>query len=254
MEESSGPGPIELTKGAFVQSGRAAWAMTPIFVAIFAGFALLALWQAALTDGAPGTIDAAAGVFMSLVFIIASSGLTALLAVVVHRYVLLGEVAGFADLPGLAPVVLEFAAVTLIVQLIGALAVLAFVPVSLALGSGAATLAIATAAIVLAVYLGLRACLVFPAIAVQTPGRSLRSAFRASDGVVLRLFLAALLSALAIVAVAALVAVVLYQAPALAVVVGAAFDMAMIATSVAIASQVYAWRVENPAARADGEL
>jgi len=246
MSDSSGPGVIDLTKGALVQSGRAAWAMTPIVVAIFAGFALLALWRAALTDGAPGTTDAAAGVLMSLVFIIASSGLTALLAVVVHRYVLLREVAGFADLPRLAPVVLEFAAVTLIVQLIGALAVLAFVPISLTLGSGAVTVTIAMAAIIFAAYVGLRVCLVFPAIAVQTPGRSLRSAFRASKGVVLRLFLAALLSALAIVAVAALVAVVLFQAPVLAVIVGAAFDMAIIATSVAIASQVYAWRVENP--------
>lgn len=103
MSVSGGPGAIELTKGAFVQAGRAAWAMTPIFVSIFACFALLALWQAALTGGRPRTVDASS-VIVSLAIMVASSGFTALLAVVVHRYVLLHEVVGFSGLGRLAPV------------------------------------------------------------------------------------------------------------------------------------------------------
>ncbi|MBM7851079.1 hypothetical protein JOD31_001304 [Methylopila capsulata] len=172
--------------------------------------------------------------------------MTALLAVVVHRYILLREIAGFADLPRLVPIVLEFAVVTLILQMIVAAVTLILVPIALASNSGFVFGVIITAVIVAATYAGLRISLVFPAIAVETPGRSLRAAFRASRGAVLRLFLAAMMSALAITAAAVAVGALFARAPSVALVAEVAFDIAIIAVGVAIVSQVYAWRRRQP--------
>lgn len=136
---------------------------------------------------------------------------------------------------------------TLIFQLIAAAGLLVIVPVSFGFGSAFVSTLINSAVIIAAVYLSLRVSLVFPAIAVETPGRSLRSAFRSSRGLVLRLFLAAVLSALAFSAAAVAVGMLFARLPSIAIVAGVAFDMAIIAVGVAIVSQVYAWREQHPA-------
>ncbi|MFD1703810.1 hypothetical protein ACFSCV_12435 [Methylopila henanensis] len=218
--------------------------MTPLFALIFAGLAFLSFADADKTARSVGVV----AILLSLGLSLVRAALTAALAVVIHRFVILGEVAGVSDLPRLTPTILEFAAVTIVLQLVAALALLLVVPAWGWLGSPVVAALVFGVVFFLTVYAGLRIGLLFPAIAVEAPGRSVRSAFRDGDGLVLLLLMACALSALVIVVPGVVVGAALGSAPALLPLAGVAMEMALIAVSVAIVSQVFTWRTRQLAA------
>lgn len=219
--------------------------MQALFAMLFAGTAILSWANVQFVPQKFAAITVAS-VAIGLVLTLLSSGLSAVLAVVVHRFVIEGETNGVTDLPSLSPVIAEFWAVILLINL-GSAALWALGYLLASAGSVMLAILLIAPAWIAAIYLLLRIFLIFPAIAVEAPGRNLRSAYKQGHGLVWKGLASSILAEIPIIVVSLIVASLFGPFSPVALIVLAALSMFMTAAAVAIASHLYVWRQEQTA-------
>jgi hypothetical protein len=219
--------------------------MQALFVLLFAGIAILS-WANLQLVPQKFTGITVTSVAIALILTLLSSVFSAVLAVVVHRFVINGETNGVTDLPSLGPVIAEFWAVILLINLSNAaLGALGYLLSSA--GSLILTVLLIGLPWVAAIYLLLRIFLIFPAIAVEASGRSLRSAYEQGRGLVWKGLASSILAEIPLIVASLIVASLFGPFSPVGLIVLAALNMFMMAAIVAIASHLYAWRQEQPA-------
>lgn len=233
-----------LAKTGLADMAGAIRRMPGLFVLFYCASLAVALLDAIVPVGLPHAIRIA-------VALAASAAVTSSVAVTLHRYVILSEVNGARSLASRWPTLLDFATVVLAAQLFMVLPAL----VALLIWGGAekapawvtpVTLAFVPVTCVILV----RHLLVFPAVAVGAPDRSLATAARGGMRLILPVVLACLFAMLLIGLASSLVGLPVLLASADVIVVTlvltTAIELVISATTVAIVSRAYLWRGGQP--------
>ncbi|GLK67673.1 hypothetical protein [Hansschlegelia plantiphila] len=241
------PGAFELAKEAFSGAAAAARAMPALFLVSFLLFAAASWFTERSQPADPKDALAVASLLPVVVF---GAIVSSVLAVAVHRFYLLSERNGLMSLlERHSRTVAEFMVTMLAFNFI-----LIITMQILRLGDVERPLTVLIAFLLFVVvclvflYGMLRLSLIFPAIAVETPGRSLASAYRAGRGLVWRQICAGALLAVPLFVLPLAARLALAGSPAGAVaaaLVRGAATLALTAVFVVLASRLFVWRQER---------
>lgn len=233
-------------KTAFEDAIAAVRAMPGPFLLTMLANLLIRLWGDWSYPASPAEFGA--GSFLvSFVDVLVGSAVSAPLAVMVHRRIILSEDGAWPALDRLTPAILEFFVVSVFLNLavFGPMALSgAIVLLGIDKAYIAVSLLILFGGLLAVIFFGVRLILLFPAVAVHDPDRSVGTAFAKTAGLFWRLF--AIVSIITIAATAlnfgmewlAKAAGLKFAATIAVAAVGAGTLVAL----VAVASRFYLWR------------